>query len=148
MLRTNAGLPDPDLHPEAYAGVLPRRLAAWVIDMAISAVLAAMALPFTLFLGIFVFPAMVMAVGLAYRAATIALLSATPGMVLMGLHLRDRHGARLSPADALWHSAGYTVSMLVQPLQLVSVAMMALGRRHQGLTDQLLGTAMVDRCMR
>ena len=49
--RANSGLPDPARQPDFYAGVPLSRALAWVMDMVLIAILAALFLPFTAFLG-------------------------------------------------------------------------------------------------
>jgi uncharacterized RDD family membrane protein YckC len=84
-------------------------------------------------------------VGFTYRWFTIAGRSATWGMRLMGIELRDHTGARLNGTLALVHTLGYTVSVAAMPLQFISMGMMALTPRGQGLSDTMLGTAAINR---
>ena len=141
----DARLPDPDRQPEFYADIPVKRLVAWLIDVALVAVLCLLVLPFTAFTGIFFFPFLMLAVGLAYRTLTIAGRSATWGMRLMAIELRDRRGERLDGGQALLHTAGYTISIAVPLLQVISVVLMLTGARRQGLTDLVLGTVMLNR---
>ena len=139
------GLPDPDLSPELYADVPLKRLFAWVVDFVVIVLLVVLILPFTLFLGLFVLPLLFLGVGFAYRWATIAAASATWGMRLAAIEFRDATGARLDPGTAFLHVLGYTVSVSVFPLQLVSIVLMLVTDRRQGLTDHVLGTAALNR---
>ena len=102
-------------------------------------------MPFTLFTALFYFPLLFMTVGFLYRVVGLARLSATPGMWLTAIQIRDRDGARLDLTGALLHTAGYTLSVMMFPLQLVSIALMLLTPRRQGLTDLVLGTAAINR---
>ena len=86
-------------------------------------------------------------VGFFYRWFTIANRSATWGMRLLAMELRDLDGARLSGGQALAHTAGYTFSVVTAPLQLISIAAMAFSPRGQGLTDFVLGTTATHRNM-
>jgi uncharacterized RDD family membrane protein YckC len=139
------GLPDPVNEPQFYAGVTGKRLLAWCFDAVITAALCLLILPFTAFTAFFFFPLLWLVTGFLYRWATLAGGSATWGMRLMAIELREADGLRLSGGTALLHTLGYSVSVAVAPLQLVSViAMIALGR-GQGLTDLILGTAMINR---
>ena len=142
---SHSALPDPSTAPEFYDGVLFKRAAAWGIDVVLVAILCALLLPFTAFLGLFFFPAMMVVVGFFYRWWTIGSGSATWGMSMMAIELRERDGGRFSSATAFWHTLGYTVSILVAPLQLVSMLMMLVSARRQGLSDLILGTAAVNR---
>lgn len=141
----DARLPDPDRQPEFYADIPAKRLVAWLIDVVLVAVLCLLVLPFTAFTGLFFFPFLMLAVGLAYRVLTIAGGSATWGMRLMAIELRDRRGERLDGGQALLHTLGYTVSIAMPLLQMISVVLMLTGARRQGLTDHLLGTVMLNR---
>lgn len=139
------GLPDPRREPRFYRGVATKRALAWVIDGGITLALCLLILPFTAFVGLFFWSALWMTVGFLYRWGTLASGSATWGMRAMALTLRERDGARLSGGTALAHTVGYSLSLAMIPLQLISVALMAGLGRGQGLTDMVLGTAMLNR---
>lgn len=138
-------LPDPERQPEFYADVPVKRLLAWIVDILLVAVLCLLALPFTAFTGIFFFPFLMLVVGLIYRTLTIAGGSATWGMRLMSIELRDRRGERLDFGQALMHTLGYSVSLAFPLLQAISIVLMLTGERRQGLTDLVLGTVMLNR---
>ncbi|SDE18295.1 RDD family protein [Limimaricola pyoseonensis] len=139
------GLPDPETAPEFYEGVPMKRALAWLIDVAVIFVASLLLLPFTAFLGLFVFPAMLAVVGFLYRWATISARSATWGMRMMAIELRDGDDRPLDTTQAFLHTAGYAVSVMVMPLQLVSMAMMLLTPHGQGLTDSILATTAMRR---
>jgi uncharacterized RDD family membrane protein YckC len=139
------GLPDPVQRADFYAGVRAKRLVAWVLDMILIAVLSAILLPFTAFAALFFFPVFMLVIGFFYRWFTLASGSATWGMALMGIQLREADGYKLTGSTAFWHTVGYSVSIAVAPLQLLSVIMMCLTARRQGLTDMLLNTAAINR---
>jgi uncharacterized RDD family membrane protein YckC len=130
--------------PARYAGVPLKRGLAWVFDVVLIAILCTLVLPFTAFTGIFFFPFLMLVVGFIYRWATIAGGSSTWGMRMMGINLRDHEGMPLRGALALAHTFGYTISVAVPPLQLISIVMMLVTARGQGLTDHLLGTQAVN----
>ena len=130
--------------PLLYDGVTLKRAIAWVFDVVMIAMLCALVLPFTAFTGIFFFPLMMLVVGFIYRWFTLAGGSSTWGMRLMGIHFRDHHGAPLSSELALAHTLGYSVSITVAPLQFISIVLMLVTRRGQGLTDLVLGTEAVN----
>ncbi|MEO0391392.1 MAG: RDD family protein [Pseudomonadota bacterium] len=138
-------LPDPDRQPEFYTGVPLKRLLAWIIDMVLIVGLAVLIIPFTAFTGLFFFPALVAIIGFLYRLITLTGGSATWGMRFAGIELRTAAGQRLDLSAAFLHTLGYTVSLTIAPLQLVSVAMMLLTDRGQGLSDMVLNTAMLNR---
>lgn len=133
-----------DLDPQLYAGVTLKRAIAWVFDVVMIAMLCALVLPFTAFTGIFFFPLMMLVVGFIYRWFTLASGSSTWGMRMMGIHFRDHHGAPLSSELALAHTLGYSISITVAPLQLISIILMLVTKRGQGLSDLVLGTEAVN----
>lgn len=139
------GLPDPVTKPDFYDGILFKRAAAWVIDVVLILLLGLLVLPFTAFTALFFFPVLMLVVGFIYRWFTLSGKSATWGMRMMGIELRDADGLRLQSGTALAHTFGYTVSVAMAPLQLISILMMIFSARKQGLTDHLLGTAALNR---
>ncbi len=130
--------------PSRYAGVPLKRGIAWVIDVVLIAMLCALILPFTAFTGVFFFPFMMLVVGFIYRWFTLAGGSSTWGMRLMGISFRDVDGAPLSSGLALAHTTGYTVSIAIAPLQLISIVMILITARGQSLTDMVLGTVAIN----
>ena len=140
-----SGLPHPDARPEFYSGVPLKRGVAWVVDAVLIALLTAVVVPFTAFLGLFFLPALYLFLGFLYRWVTLARGSATPGMRLAAIEFRDRFGDRFDSGTALLHTAGYTFSVMAFPLQFVSIALMLISARGQGLTDHVLGTTALNR---
>ena len=138
-------LPDPDHQPDFYRSVTTKRFFAWVFDTVVIILLSLIAVVFTAFIGAFFFAALYLLVGFVYRTVTIASGSATWGMRFVGIELRDARGARLDGSLALAHTLGYTVSMAFPVLQVISILMMILGSRGQGLTDAVLGTVALNR---
>lgn len=139
------GLPDPDAAPGFYDGVPIKRLLAWIVDGMIVLALTLVAVLLTAFVALFVLPLVWLAIGFVYRTATLAAHSATPGMRLVGIELRDRWGRPFDFAHAILHTLGYTLSISSLLLQAVSIALMLTGARGQGLTDLVLGTAAINR---
>lgn len=137
-------LPDPDRQAEFYDGVTIKRGIAWVIDFSIILVLGLLVSLVTV-VGLFFIPFFVMVVGFAYRVFTIAGRSATWGMRLMSIELRDAYGRRLDLGQAFLHTLGYTVTISTMLLQLVSIGLMVAHPRGQGLSDLALGTVMLNR---
>lgn len=138
-------LPHPDHQPEFYQSVAVKRFFAWVFDTCVILFLSLIVVLLTAFVGAFVWPILYLVVGFVYRVATIAGGSATWGMRFVGIELRDAYGSRLDGGLALAHTAGYTVSMAIPVLQIISILMMLLGSRAQGLTDAVLGTVAINR---
>ncbi len=138
-------LPDPDRQPQFYHGIPSKRLLAWVIDMVLIIALCAIILPFTAFTGIFFFPFLVMVVGFAYRVITLTGGSATFGMRFAAIELRTQNGERFDLSTAFLHTLGYTVSISLPVLQVISIVLMMTNARAQGLTDHVLGTVALAR---
>ena len=138
-------LPDPVQSPAFYSGVAIKRALAWVVDVILIGLFSALVLPFTAFTGLFVFPALMLFVGFFYRWFTIAGGSATWGMRLMAIELRQADGDRFSSQTAFLHTAGYTFCVVMAPLQLVSAILMLVTGRGQGLPDMVLNTAAINR---
>ncbi|MBD3663065.1 RDD family protein [Sulfitobacter aestuariivivens] len=138
-------LPDPDIQPQFYEGVPLKRLIAWVVDIVLIAVICVLIVPFTAFTGIFFFPLLMLVVGFVYRVMTIANSSATWGMRLMAIELRDGRDQKFDLGQAFAHTLGYTVSVAMPPLQLISVVLMATTARGQGLTDMVLSATALNR---
>lgn len=134
----------PQFPAHLYRGVPLRRGFAWVIDMILIAIIASLVLPFTAFTGVFFFPFLMLVVGFLYRWATIASGSATWGMRIMGVRLQDSYGRNFSGGLAFAHTLGYSISVALPPLQLISVILMLTTARGQGLTDLFLGTEAVN----
>ena len=139
------GLPEPDFQAEFYDGVVAKRFFAWIIDMIVVAILTTVAVVGTLFLAVFILLLVWLSIDAVYRTVTLANGSATPGMRVMGLEMRDRSGRRFDLAHAGLHTLGYLMSMAIFPAQIVSIVRMMTGARRQGLTDLVIGTAAINR---
>ena len=137
--------PDPHAQPQFYDGIPLKRLMAWVVDVLLIAVLCIVILPFTAFTGIFFFGFLFMVVGFVYRWATLAGGSATWGMRLMAMELRQGDDRPLSGAAAFLHTMGYSISLAFPLLQVISIVLMVPSERRQGLTDMVLGTVPLNR---
>ena len=142
---TYPNLPDPMVQPEFYYSVTIKRGLAWVIDAVLILALVVPIVVMTLFVALWFLPLLFFVVGFIYRVSTITGRSATWGMRIMSIEFRDSRGEHFDFSQAFMHTLGYTVSMSVFPLQLISIAMMFLTERGQGLTDMLLGTVAINR---
>ncbi|WP_187431015.1 hypothetical protein ROLI_022430 [Roseobacter fucihabitans] len=137
--------PDPHAQPDFYKDVPLKRLLAWGVDALLTFIACLVILPFTAFTGLFFFPLLFLVVGFIYRMITIANGSATWGMRLFAIELRQSNGARFDAGSAFAHTLGYTLSWAIFPLQLISMVLMATSERGQGLSDHALGSVMVNR---
>lgn len=139
------GLPHPDYDAELYRDVPVKRFFAWIADVILISALTAVLTFFSLFTALFFLPLLYLATSFLYRWITIAGGSATPGMRLFAIEIRQSDGARMDGGAAFLHTLGYFVSVAAFPLQLVSILLMLVSARRQGLTDMLLGTAAINR---
>lgn len=136
--------PDPDRHAAFYEGVLSKRFLAWLLDMALILMMTAIIVPFTAFTALFFLPGLFLVVGFLYRWMTLSGRSATWGMRLMNIEFLDRNGQRFDAATAFLHTLGYSLSMAFVIPQILSVALMLISARGQGLTDHVLGTVAIN----
>lgn len=137
-------LPDPDRHAEFYSGTAFKRGVAWIVDTVFVTLLVALVALVTALTALFILPLVWLAVGFLYRWVTISGRSATWGMRLMNIEFLDRYGQRFDAATAFVHTLGYSVSMAFVIPQIVSVGLMMVSRRGQGLTDMVLGSVAIN----
>jgi uncharacterized RDD family membrane protein YckC len=137
--------PDPDLQPQFYDAVPTKRLLAWVVDMFVVAGMTLVAVPLTAFIGLFFLPFLFVTISFCYRVVTLARGSATWGMRLMSIELRDRDDAPFDLSTAFLHTLGYAVSWGLPILQIASIVLMLSTQRRQGLSDLVLGTVALNR---
>ena len=78
-----------------------------------------------------------------YRVLTLAGGSATWGMRMTGIEIRQGNGAKLDFGTATLHTFLYTAAVMISPLQLISIIMMLVTSQKQGLHDMILGTAPI-----
>jgi hypothetical protein len=140
-----AGLPDPDYDHAFYDGVPAKRLFAWVIDVILIGVISLILGLMTLTVLLWIWPVLYLTMSFLYRSATIATGSATLGMRLMNIELRNGLGQRLSAGEAMIHTGLYLFLSASVILQLVSIGLIGASRRHQGLHDHILGSAAINR---
>lgn len=140
--------PDPFHQPEFYEGVPFKRLIAWIIDTGLIAVISVLIAVLTIGIGFFVFAFLLMVVGFAYRVITLTNGSATWGMRIMSMEIRDAQDRPLSLGLAFLHTLGYSLSVTVTIVQVVSIVFMCTSARAQGLTDMFLGTVPMNRRQR
>lgn len=137
--------PDPDMQPQFYEGVPTKRLLAWIVDTVIIAGLSLLTIPFTFFISLFFLPLVFFMLSFAYRVVTLSRGSATWGMRMMAIEMRDTKDAPFDLSQAFLHTTGYTLSVMIAPLQLISIVLMLSSERRQGLTDHLMGTVALNR---
>lgn len=145
LTMTRTPLPDPDYDTAYYDGVLPKRLFAWLIDVAL--IVAAMVILSVLTVGIFFVLWIPVHALLAffYRWSTIKAQSATLGMRVMNIELRGSSGVRLTSSEAALHTVSYLVSATFILIQIISIAMMVGRPFNRGLPDEIVGSVMINR---
>jgi uncharacterized RDD family membrane protein YckC len=136
--------PDPERHASFYDGVVSKRFLAWAMDMVLILIVTALIVPFTAFTALFFLPGLFLVVGFLYRWITLTGRSATWGMRLMNIEFLDRNGQRFDAATAFLHTLGYSLSMAFVMPQLLSVTLMLISARGQGLSDHVLGTVAIN----
>lgn len=139
------GLPDPDTHSDFYANIATKRFLAWIVDTIVILLISVIAIPFTAFVGLFFFAGLFLLVGIIYRVVTIANWSATPGMKLMAIEFRNARGERFDLATSVAHTLLFLVMSSLFIVQIVSMVLMVVSPRGQGLHDLMLGTAAINR---
>ena len=147
MLYADA-LPDPEYQSEFYQGVPLKRGMAWVVDTILTLILTAIIVPFTAFTALFFLPLLYLLVNTAYRWISLSSSSATPGMRLVAVEFRRADGRAFDGATAFLHTMGYLVSMAFVLPQILSVVMMLLSPKGQGLTDTVLGSVAINKTAR
>jgi uncharacterized RDD family membrane protein YckC len=136
--------PDPERHAAFYSGVPAKRAMAWIIDTIFVTLIVVLIALITALTALFILPLVWLSVGFLYRWVTISGRSATWGMRLMSIELLDRYGQRFDAATAFLHTLGYSLSMAFVLPQILSVGLMLVSRRGQGLTDMVLGSVAIN----
>ena len=143
-----SGLPDPNRAAEFYQDVPLKRLIAWGIDTLMTGLITLIIVPFTAFTALFFLPFLYLVVNFIYRSITMARHSATPGMRLVSIEMRNFRGERLDSFTAILHCLGYAVSVGMVFPQIITIILICITPRAQGLTDLVLGTAAINRTAR
>ncbi|MEM7471165.1 MAG: RDD family protein, partial [Pseudomonadota bacterium] len=112
-------------------------------DTIIIALMTAVVATLPLFIGWFFFPVLFIFLSFLYRVATISSGSATWGMRLLNIELRNKEGATLETSEAVLHTAAYMVASSFFFPQVISIILMLITERGQGLHDMLCGTAAI-----
>lgn len=138
-------LPHPEDDPRFWEHVPQKRLLAWLVDLAVTLVIVLVLVVLSAGLALFLLPILWSAVAVAYRWLMLGRYGATLGMLLVALRLRHLDGRRPEPDLCLWHAGLHAVSMVLVVPQAVSVAMILMTPRRQGLNDWVLGTTMINK---
>lgn len=135
--------------PAPHEGVLPRRLAAWAVDVAVLTFLAWLLLGWSVLLGAFSFGLLsglvtpwLLSLPILYGTLSIASpLSATPGQALMGLVVRSEgDGGHPTLGQAFTSTTLYALSWAVGGLALLAPL---FSSRARTLHDLFSGTLVL-----
>ncbi len=143
-----SGLPDPEFQAEFYQDVPTKRLFAWILDVVITLVLTLLFTALTFPISIFFIPFWFVAIGFAYRVATISRWSATIGMRLVAIDLRQSDGSRMDFPTAAFHTLLYSISLSFILPHLASVVYALNNPRAQMFHDIPLGIAALNKAAR
>ena len=83
--------------------------------------------------------------GFVYRWILLAQRSATIGMSVTGIEVRDAVGERMTRQIAFLHTAGYYVTMFFTPLLLIGWFLMFTTPYRRAMHDLVLGTVVINR---
>ena len=146
------GVPDPDQDPQFYEGVPLRRLVAFLIDMIVIAGLwfAAVFVGFLLTVlslgaGLGLAMLLLTLTGFVYRVLMLRYRSATVGMLVTGIEVRDQNGAQADQTFALLHTAGFYATMLFPPLLLIGWVLLAGDPHRRAMHDIFLRAVVINR---
>lgn len=146
------GVPDPVRDSQFYDGVPLRRFVAFCIDLGVIVALWCVVLVIGLVLTIITFgvgtPLAVLLfslTGFLYRWIMLTERSATLGMILTGIEVRDATGNPLGPLVAFLHVGGFYVSVFLTPLLVIGWFLMATSPYRRLLHDLVLGTVVINR---
>jgi uncharacterized RDD family membrane protein YckC len=133
---------------ERFEGVLSRRIFAFILDCILIAVLTIPFVVFSFFLAILTLGLLAIPIGgvltfFYFTLFTGGAKSATPGMRLMGIELRDLRGGRPDLLQAGVRTLAFMASNTVLPVIICAIALFDLRRRT--LHDMLTSTVVVRR---
>jgi uncharacterized RDD family membrane protein YckC len=120
-------------------------LLAWIFDVLIVTGLYLGSV--ILSLGVLAFLAMplLFVINIAYRIWTLNQYSATLGMRLTGIEIRNAKGEPLNQTESIWHTLIFVFSFISILGIVANIAAMLLTERGQGLHDLILGTTAINR---
>ena len=154
-MSTSATIPSPYEDEQFYAGVPARRFVAFLIDLVIAALLMTLIVVVGAVVGFLTFGVgwliaalLFVAADFLYRWLTISTGSATWGMTLAGIELRDRRGERLDVGQAFVHTAAFYavgVGGLIAIPIILNLLVMFLSPHRRLIHDFLLGTVAINR---
>lgn len=142
-------LPDPLRDSQFYEGVPLRRFAAFVIDFIIITVLGLVG-AFIVALGTFGLGTPLMFLiflltGFLYRWLLLRHRSATIGMIMTGIEIRNAQGEKMDQSGAFLHTFGFMITFSFAPLMLIGWFLMMSDPYKRLMHDLVLGSAAINR---
>ena len=146
------GVPDPSRDPQFYQGVPLRRFVAFVVDIGVVLFLL-MCLVFVggaLSLGAIFFAGPLIMVmfsmtGFVYRWIMLAQRSATVGMILTGIEVRDGNGDEMGTLTGFIHTAGFYATFFFLPLLFIGWFLMFSSPHRRAMHDLILGSVVINK---
>ena len=80
-----------------------------------------------------------------YRWAMLRNRSATLGMYITGLEVRDANGDKCTPGFAFIHTAAFYVTVMFIPLLVIGWFLMATSPYRRAMHDTILGSVVINR---
>ena len=142
---STSGLPDPVHDSQFYQSVPTKRFFAWLFDTCIILGLAFVMAILSIGTFFFIFAFVLLVTGFLYRWATLASGSATWGMRLLAVEIRNKDGNRLTAGEAFLHTLGYHLVWIIPFGIIISCIMMLVTDHKRGLHDLFLGTGGINR---
>lgn len=117
-------IPDPVRDSQFYEGVPLRRFAAFVIDFIVILLLTLVAMLIvalaTFGLGTPLMFIILTMTGFMYRWLMLKQRSATVGMILTGIEIRNAQGEKVDSGTAFVHTLGFLVTFFFTPLMIMA----------------------------
>lgn len=146
------GVPDPERDPQFYQGVPLRRFVAFCVDTLVVLFLmlclvfvgGALTLGAIFFAGPLVM-LMFFMTGFVYRCIMLSQRSATVGMMLTGIEIRDGDGEPMRQGTAFIHTAGFYATFFFLPLLFIGWFLMASSAHKRVMHDLILGSVAINK---
>ncbi|MEO1491522.1 MAG: RDD family protein [Pseudomonadota bacterium] len=146
------GVPDPEQDGQFYAGVPLRRFVAFLIDSVVIVgiwfvvvFIGFLLTVLTMGAGLVVAMLLFACSGFLYRWLMLRNRSATLGMIMTGIEVRDHEGEHLDDTSAALHTAGYYVTVMFPPLMLIGWILLATSPYRRAMHDTFMGTVVINR---
>lgn len=137
-------IPNPKTQASFYDGINTKRLIAFIIDSILIAVMVTVMVVCTAFLGLFFLPILFAITSFIYRVLTLKTKSATIGMRIMAIELRTARGEKFDLGMSVLHTGLFFIWTTTVILQIISIALMLLTEKKQGLSDLILGSVTIN----